>query len=281
MEIPGNLKREGLRIEPSETEKLVEEIRNKKWTGYLRVDFHNFRFLLLFEEGIPTYGFRIIEDQLFSFSNLKDRVCSLKGGHMSFYETSPCVIQTILDLKFGEHIYGSLHTSFCDLKGLFQTLEQKGFTGSVEMDLSSLHCFVVMEKGVPYEVVFTGRGESGEREREEEKETEKGERIVETIEFIFGKAASENGVIRVLERRSPPTIPSPDPEEVFVWSYPRRLKLEFAFGQLGKEFEELLDQKMTVSKILETLCVDFVEIAEIYTYLSAKGYIVTMKKGVN
>lgn len=276
MEIPGNLKCEGLRMEPSEAENLVEEIRNKKWTGYLRVDFRNFRFLLLFEEGIPTYGFRVIEDQFFSFSDLKNRVCSLKGGNMRFYETSSCAIQTILDLKFGEQIYGSLHTSFCDLKGLSQTLEQKGFTGSVEIDLSSLHCFVVMEKGVPREVVFAGRGESEEERGKEKKEREK--KIEETIEFICSKAASENGIIKVLERRNPPTVPSPDPEEVFVWSYPRRLKLEFAFGQLGKEFEKLLDQEMTVSEILETLCVDFVEIAEMYTYLSAKGYIATGKK---
>ncbi len=267
MNTPGRLRVEKVSIGSPGTETLLEEVRTRKCTGYVQIEFRDFEFLLFIERGTPTHGFRVIEDQLFSFSNLTNTLDSLKGGHLRFYETSPRFLQALLDTKFGDQIYGTLHTSFCDLEKLFHTLEQEKCTGSVEIDLPSVHCFVVVENGAICEIISL-------EEKEEKKEKER----EETLEFILGKAAEENGTVRVFERRNPPTILSPDPEKIFVWSDPRRLKLEFAFGQLGKEFENLLDQKMTLSQILNVLCVDFVEIADMYTYLSAKGYIVTRKK---
>lgn len=264
MSMLGNRKCTGLIIGSPEAENLLERVRSQKCTGYLTVEFRIYRFLLFFEEGVPTRGFRVIEDELFSFSNLTDILYSLEGGSLSFFEASQGALQVLLDMKFGNQIYGTLYTSFCDTRKLFQTLEQKKHTGCVEIDLPLLQYFVLMEKGVPVDVFSYGK-DRGEKK--------------ETLQIVLDEATSEDGLIRVFERRNPPTILSPDPEDVFTWSKSRRLKLEFAFGQLGKEFEKLLDQKLTISQILSILCVDFVEIADIYTYLSAKGYIVTKKKG--
>ncbi len=258
MEIPGKLLFEDVTIGSQGAVKLLEEIRTGRYTGYLEIEFDVFQFLLFFVEGVPTHGFRVIEEQLFSFSSLADMLPSLQGGHVKFFKTTVGALQALLDMKFGEQVYGNLYTSFTDLGKLLVALQQKKYTGSVEIDLPSLHCFIIMEESIPREIVCSKENP--------------------TLECIVNRAASENGVIRVFERRSPPTILSPDPEEVFAWSRPNRLKLEFAFGQLGKEFEKLLDQKMTISQILNTLCVDFAEIVGMYTYLSAKGYIVTMRK---
>ncbi|MBU7025636.1 MAG: hypothetical protein HXS48_01745 [Theionarchaea archaeon] len=269
MSILGRPKGEDLTIGSSQVENFLVEVRTKKYTGYLKIECRNLEFLLFYEEGVPTHGFRVIEDELFSFSNLSDILSSLEGGKLSFFEASPGALQALFDMKFGDQIYGNLYTSYCDLGKLFQTLQQEKHTGSVEIDLPSLNCFVLTEEGVPTEVVFSrGRGE---------KEGE----IEEVLHVILEKAAVESGIVKVFERRNPLTIPSPDPEEIFTWSDPRRLKLEFAFGQLGKEFEKLLDQNLTISQILNTLCVDFVEIADMYTYLSVKGYIVTKKGLIN
>ena len=240
-------------------EESLEKIKAEKCTGYLKIKFCDLKFLLFFEKGTPTCGFRIVEGHLFSFSNLADMLHSLKDGHMTFFETSPGVLQAILDMKFGKKVYGDLYTSFTNVRKLFILLKQKKLTGSVEIDLPSIRSFVVMEEGVPQQVLPYP-----------EQEGEKGE---VTLECVLDRTVSQDGVVRVFERRNPPSLFHPDGDKIFVWSDPRRLKLEFAFGQLGKEFEELLDRKMTVSQILETLCVDFEEIADMYTYLSAKGYI--------
>lgn len=260
MNIPGKMRFEGVAIGSPNTESFLEKIVTKKWTGYLQIELHTLKFLLFFENGNPTHGFRVIEDELFSFSHLSHVLRSLKDGNLSFFETSPGALQALLDMKFGDQIYGTLYTNFTDLGKLFATLEQEKHTGCVEIDLPSLNCFVLMKDGEPGEVVCSQeKGEGG------------------MLQVILERAASEDGVIKVFERRDPPVVLSPDPEEVFSWSDPRRLKLEFAFGQLGKEFEDLLDQKLTISQILDRLCVDFVEIADMYTYLSAKGYITTKK----
>ncbi len=274
MNTPGRSRFQKMSMGSSETENQIKEIRTEKLTGYLQIAFRDLGFLLFFEEGIPTYGFRVIEDQLFSFSNLATVLDSLEGGLVSFYETSSGLLRALLDIKFGDQIYGTLYTSFCSLRKLFQTLKQEKRTGSVEIDLPSIHCFAILEEGAPCDIVQVTEEEPEPERTELKRERENRD----TLEFIFEKADTENGIIKMFERRNPPTILSPDPKEVFVWSDPRRLKLEFAFGQLGKEFEELLDQKMTISQILNVLCVDFVEIAEMYTYLSAKGYIATRKK---
>ncbi len=291
--MPGRMKFEELIIESSSVEMWIEEIRLKKCTGYLQIEFRHFKFLLFIEEGIPTHGFRVIEDQLFSFSSLAAVLPSLEGGSMRFYETPPGFLHALSDIKFGDQIYGTLYTTFCDVGKLFRTLEQKAHTGTVDIDLPSTHCFVVMEKGVPCEIVCVPENreeEAGTESREEmgtkmdtRTETKTGAKMNKELatqkmfKFILDEAASENGIVKVFERRSPPTIFSPDPDEICFWSNPRRLKLEFAFGQLGKEFEKLLDKRLTISQILDTLCVDFVEIAEIFTYLSAKGYIAREK----
>lgn len=264
-----------MRIGSPETGNQIEEIKTKKLTGYLHITFRDLGFLLFFEDGVPTHGFRVIEDQLFSFSSLSTVLDSLEGGCANFFETSPGLLRALLDIKFGDQIYGTLYTSFCDLRNLFETLSQEKRTGSVEVDLPSIHCFIILEEGAPREVVQVGEDEPGNKPQ---KVPERNGEWTDILEFMLEKASTEDGIIKVFERRNPLTILSPDPEEVFVWSDPRRLKLEFAFGQLGKEFGELLDQKMTISQILNVLCVDFVEIAEMYTYLSAKGYIATRKK---
>ena len=263
MNIPGKVRFKGVVIGIPEAENFLDEIVSKKLTGYLKIEWHNLKFLLLFENGDPLHGFRVIEDKIFSFSHLADVIRSLKGGTLSFFETTPGALQALLDMKFGDQIYGTLYTSFTDLRKLFVTLEQKKHTGSVEIDLPSGECFVLMEDGTPQEVACSQEGD----------EKEPGA----TLKAVLGKAAAENGVVRVFERRNPPTFFTPDLEEVFSWSNPRRLKLEFAFGQLGKEFEDLLDKKLTISQILNSMYVDFVEIADMYTYLSAKGYITTEK----
>lgn len=258
MNVKGRLRSEALCIGSPEAGSLLEEIRVQKWSGYLKIEFSHYKFVLLLEDGVPTHGFRVIDDQLFSFSSLLDTLPSLQDARLSFYELSPAGLQALLDTKFGYELYGSLHTTFCDLRRLFLTLQRDRLTGSVEVDVPSLHCFILWEEGNPGEVVC-----------EEGKEP--------TLECVLEKAAQEDGTIRVFKRRGPLTVPSPDPEEVFSWSRPHTLKLEFAFGQLGKEFENLLDKKLTVSQILDALHVDFVEIVEMYTYLSAKGYIATDK----
>ena len=264
MIIQGRMRCEGLVIGSSEVERFIEKVRSEKLTGYFVIEFENFIFLLFIEEGRLTHGFRVIEDQLFSFSHLPDILYSLEGGRVSFFETSAAALQGLLDMKFGNQVYGTLYTSFADLKKLFLTLEQRKLTGSVEIDLPCLNAVVVMEEGTPIDVVVP---------QEEEKNGE------DTLSYVLDKASEENGVVRIFERRNPLTILYPDPEEVFAWSHPRRLKLEFAFGQLGKEFEVLLDQKLTITQILNRLHVDFTEIADMYTYLSAKGYITT-KRGL-
>lgn len=248
---------EGLTIGSVKAEESLEKIKARKCTGYLKIEFYDLRFLLFFEDGIPTYGFRVVEGQLFSFSGLADVLHSLQDGRITFFETSPGVLQAILDMKFGKKVYGDLYTSFTNVRKLFILLKQEKLTGSVEIDLPSIRSFVVMEEGVPQDVLSCPEQEKGEV----------------TLECVLDRATSQDGVVRVFERRNPPSVLHPDLEQVFMWSDPRRLKLEFAFGQLGKEFEELLDRKMTVSQILDALYVDFEEIADMYTYLSAKGYI--------
>ena len=274
MIVQGKMIREGLAVGSSEVKDLVDEIKLKKLTGYLYIEFRNYTFVQLIEKGDLTNGFRVIEDQLYSFSHLADAIYSLEGATVSFFGTSPGALQGMLDMKFGDQIYGTLYTSFTDLGKLFQTLNQEKHTGSVEINLPDDSCVVLMEEGVPTEVVCSEEKKEKEGEREREREDEKLEKMLQSV---FDKASSENGVVRVFERRIPPAFLYPDPEEIFIWSNPRRLKLEFAFGQLGKEFEDLLDQKMTISQILNTLYVDFTEIADMYTYLSAKGYITTGK----
>jgi hypothetical protein len=264
MIIQGMMRCEGLVIGSSEVERFIEEVRFKKLTGYFVIKFENFIFLLFMEKGILTHGFRVIDDQLFSFSHLPDILYSLEGGRMSFFETSAGALQGLLDIKFGNQVYGTLYTSFTDLRTLFLTLEQKKHTGSVEIDLPYLNGVVVMEEGTPVDVVVS---------------QEEGKDKNEILSYRLEKASEENGIVRIFERRNPLTILYPDPEEVFAWSHPRRLKLEFAFGQLGKEFEVLLDQKLTITQILNRLHVDFTEIADMYTYLSVKGYITT-KRGL-
>ncbi|MBU6996032.1 MAG: hypothetical protein HXS41_01535 [Theionarchaea archaeon] len=254
---------EDLVIGSDEVGRVLGKIRREKRTGYLKVEFHNLHFLLFFENGVSTYGFRMMEDQLFSYSCLPDMLPMLNEGHMVFFDTHPGVLQALLDKKYGERIYGDLYTSFTNAEKFFAMLKQKTLTGCVEIDLPSAHCFILLEKGDPVQVLCS------------EGEEKKGEPT--SLGCVLKKMLTENGVIRVFERRNPPTVLCPDLEEVFVWSDPRRLKLEFAYGQLGKEFEELLDQEMTVSQILNTLHVDFEEIADMYTYLSAKGYIASRK----
>jgi hypothetical protein len=255
---------EDLVIGSEEASRFLEKIRREKRTGYLKVGFCNLDFLLFIENGVSTYGFRIVEDQLFSYSPLSDVLPTLKEGRMTFHEAHPGVLQALLDRKFGEKICGDLYTSFTDAEKFFVMLKQKTLTGCVEIDLPSTHCFILLEKGEPVQVLCS----AGEEEKGEPG----------TLAYILEKMLTENGVIRVFERKNPPTMLCPDLEEVFVWSDPRRLKLEFAYGRLGKEFEELLDQEMTISQILNTLHVDFEEIADMYTYLSAKGYIVARKE---
>ncbi|MGD2249782.1 MAG: hypothetical protein PVF58_15345 [Candidatus Methanofastidiosia archaeon] len=259
---------ESMIIGSAEAEEFLEEIVTEHKTGYLHIEFCDFEFLLFYEEGIPTYGFRVLEGQLFSFSNLSRMVSKLKNARTQFYESPPGVLQALLDKKFGEKIYGDLYTSFTDVGKLFTMLTRNTLTGCVEIDLPTVHCFVVLEKGVIDDIVccsqieaqvFTCQHEAGPV----------------SLEYVINQAQSRNGVVRVFERRNPPSIAHPDEGEIFVWSDPRRLKLEFAFGQLGKEFEDLLGQNLTISEILSSLCVDFEEIADMYTYLSAKGYIVT------
>jgi hypothetical protein len=257
---------EGLVIGSPKADKFLEEIKADKCTGYMKIEVCHRTFLLFFEEGIPTYGFRVVEGQLFSYSNLSRVLHSLEGARMNFVETYAGVLQALLDRKFGKKMYGTLYTTFIDVKKLFSMLNHKKHTGSVEVDLPSNRYFVIVEHGTPKEVVCC----SYQGEEKEEKPV--------SFESMLTNAASQNGVVRVYERKNPPTIVCPHLKEKFVWSEPRRLKLEFAFGQLGKEFEELLDQNMTISQILNTLRVDFEEIVDMYTYLSAKGYIAIKKE---
>ncbi|MBU7013605.1 MAG: hypothetical protein HXS52_02670 [Theionarchaea archaeon] len=253
-------------IGSDEAGQVLEKIRREKRTGYLKIEFRHLDFLLFFENGVSTHGFRMVEDELFSYSGLSDLLPTLKEGQMVFYDTHPGVLQALLDKKFGERIYGDLYTNFTNAEKFFAMLKQKTLTGCVEIDLSSTHCFILLEKGDPVQVLCS----SDEEEKREPF----------SLDCLIKRMVSENGVIRVFERKPPPTVLCPAPDKIFVWSDPRRLKLEFAYGQLGKEFEELLDREMSVSQILNTLHVDFEEIADMYTYLSAKGYIST-KKGIN
>lgn len=259
---------ESIIIGSAEAEEFLDTLVTEEKTGYLHIEFCDFEFLLFYEEGVPTYGFRVMEDQLFSYSNLSRMITKLKNARAQFCESPPGALQALLDKKFGEKIYGDLYTSFTDVGKLFTMLTNNNLTGCVEIDLPTIHCFVVLEKGVINDVIRCSQQEGQVTWQKHEIECV-------SLKYVISQAQSRNGVVRVFERRPPPSIAHPDQSEIFVWSDPRRLKLEFAFGQLGKEFEELLEQNLTVSEILNSLCVDFEEIADMYTYLSAKGYIIT------
>lgn len=261
MNVAGIVWNERCDIEYSDIDILLTEIGRNHSTGYLIVEWNTYQFLLFFENGIPTHGFRVIEERLYVYSRLSTILPTCTEGQMFFHFTSSGVLQALLDIKFGAEIYGVLYTSYTDTSRLFKLLHQNAFSGSVKIDLPSGSWVIVMDHGIPNHIV--GSKKTGDKHT--------------LLMSIFELTATEHGTIHVYERRSPKRLITPDPEAVCSWSSSEHLTLEFAYGQLGKELEVLLGMNLTLSAILDRLRVDFVEIADMYTYLTAKGYIILKK----
>ncbi|MBU7042998.1 MAG: hypothetical protein HXS47_05340 [Theionarchaea archaeon] len=261
MNVAGIVKFEKSDITYSDTHLLFEEIEKNHRTGYLIIEWNELQFLLFFEDGSATHGFRIIDERLYMCSRLSRILCACTQAYMVFHPTSSAVLQALLDIKFGVDMYGALYTNYTDMCRLFRLLDENIFSGSVKIDLSFTSWVIVMDKGIPYHII-------GQKE---------GEHVKNLLSSILKEITCKEGIIHIYERRKTPKLIVPDVEAVCCWSSSDHLTLQFAYGQLGKEFESLLDKNLTLSAILDRLMVDFIEIADIYTYLSAKGYIVLKK----
>ncbi|MBU7031414.1 MAG: hypothetical protein HXS53_02680 [Theionarchaea archaeon] len=261
MNVAGIIQNERCSVECSDITIFLTEIRKNNSTGYLIVEWNTYQFLLFFENGTPTHGFRVIEERLYVYSDLVIMLPSFSEGQIYFYPAPPEVLQALLDIKFGAELYGVLYTSYTDMSRLFTLLHQNSFSGSVKIDLPSGSRIIVIDHGVLSHIM--GSKETGDESA--------------SLESLFQHTLGEDGTIHVYERRNPPRLMTPDAEAVCSWSSPEHLILKFAYGQLGKELEFLLGMDLTLSTILERLHVDFIEIADMYTYLSAKGYIALKK----
>jgi hypothetical protein len=265
MNVAGIVKIESHDITYSNISLQLKEIERNHRTGVLIMEWDNFQFLVFCENGIPTQGFRIIEERLYACSHLSKIFFTCPDTHMGFHPTSSAVLQALLDIKVGTEPYGVLYTNYTDMHRLFIVLKKNFFSGTVRIDLSTESWVIVLENGILYHII-------GLKEKEKD--------IKRLLSTIFDRTEIEDGIIHIYERRDAPRLMVPDLDAVCCWSSSEHLTLEFAYGQLGKEFQFLLDKNLTLSAILDRLMVDFVEIADMYTYLSAKGYL-SLKKAIH
>jgi hypothetical protein len=261
MNVAGIVKIDPHDITYSNIQLQLSNIEKNQRTGYLIVECDQFQFLVFFEDGIPIQGFRIIEERLYACSHFSKIFFTCPETHMGFHPTSSAVLQALLDIKFGTEIYGVLYTDYTDMHRLFTVLKENFFSGTVKIDLSAESWVIVLENGILYHII-------GLKENED---------IKRLLSSIFERTKIEEGIIHIYERRDAPRLMVPDLEAICCWSSSKQLILEFAYGQLGKEFQFLLDKHLTLSTILDRLMVDFVEIVDMYTYLWAKGYICLKK----
>jgi hypothetical protein len=245
-------------------DKFLEHLEDEEFSGFSEIN-GTYNFMLFFLKGTPVQGFRIIEDALYTFSELPEKLPHLELDELVIYPTPPAFITGIMDSTHGLPLQKNSNTSFDSLKPIITDLESAKFEGTVTIQWDATEGFIIFQNGIPENsfVVTSSTIIEGK----------------EALEDILNRVKEKKGFITVYIRKTPENIPEPDRVLYIKKDVTDTLRSEF--GQLGAEVvNAALKEKKLLKDIAHNLCVDPKEIEPVYTYMVERGYAELKKRDI-
>lgn len=233
-------------------DKFLEHLKDDEFNGFSEIKGKKYDFALFFLRGAPVQGFRIIEDTLYTFSTLSEKLSHFDLNELIMFPTPPAFVTGITDITRGTQI----HDTQDSLKSVITNLESEKFDGSVVIQWDNTQGFIVFQHGIPENSLMVTLSTIVEGK--------------DALENILKYTAQKQSNITVYGRKSQKkTLKS----EKVLHIKENDIPVESRFGTLGKELvKAAFKKKRLLTDITDDLCVDLEEIKPIYTYMVEEGY---------
>ncbi|MGD2247812.1 MAG: hypothetical protein PVF58_05350 [Candidatus Methanofastidiosia archaeon] len=236
-------------------DKFLEHLKEEEFSGFSEIN-GTYNFVLFFLNGDPVQGFRIIEDQLYTYSALPEKLPHLELDELIMYPTPPAFVTGIMDSTHGLPLQKDSNTSFDSLKPVITDLESAKFQGTITIQWDSTEGFIIFQGGIPENsfVVTSSTIIEGK----------------DALQDILIRVKEKKGLITVYTRKTPENTPGSD--RVLYIKKDVTDTITSAFGKLGAEVVNAAKEKNLLKDIAQNLCVDPKEIEPVYSYMVEKGY---------
>ncbi|MFQ5892004.1 MAG: hypothetical protein ACE5HW_04340 [Candidatus Methanofastidiosia archaeon] len=261
---------ENLSLKIVNFKKLLEELRERKTTGYLEISFRENSDLLFLNHGEVLRAAKFSDGRktLLSKKVMIENFRAVNGV-LNVYEISQELFNILLAVLESKPLYQNLSGKFVNLKNLLVELEEKKHSGVVEISSKKEKGYLLLEDGVPIDGFhYNNKLTTGES----------------ALDLIFS-ITNEKTIINVYETKKKTEVRDFNLKTIFSRresSYkltdPKTQDFQVLidkFGEFGVELIEYIDGRSTLSQILEKLesAGEMRRVKPILIYYLENGYI--------
>lgn len=141
---------------------VLQELKNEKFTGYVKISSDNYDGLVIYENGDPVESVENYADgrpRVEGSEAMTNVIAKTKegGGLLNIQELPSNVVNMMLRAIHSKVVYKDLLSEFTQIKNLLVTLKTKQITGHVEIEMNdgAGEAFIFLEDGKLIESLFS------------------------------------------------------------------------------------------------------------------------------
>lgn len=141
---------------------VLQELRNEKFTGYVKISYDDYDGLVIYENGDPVESVEEYSDgrpRSEGADAMTNVIAKTKegGGVLNIQELPSNVVNMMLRAIHSKVVYKDLMSEFTQIKNLLVTLKTKQITGHVEIEMNddAGEAFIFLEDGKLIESLFS------------------------------------------------------------------------------------------------------------------------------
>jgi hypothetical protein len=234
---------------------VLQELKNEKFTGYVKISSEKYDGLVIYENGDPIDSVEVYSDghpRVEGSEAMTNVIAKTKEGKglLNIQELPLNVVNMMLRAIHSKVVYKDLLSEFTQIKNLLVTLKTKQITGHVEIEMNDNagEAFIFLEDGKLIESLFSsGDGTTFSGKKGLAKILE----VANEVGYIMNVFQAESKDISrgaILEEKKEPTELQ-DPSELLeivekiVLSIDQSLQKMFGKGKFPEAFLKGLDEK--------------------------------------
>lgn len=141
---------------------VLQELRNEKFTGYVKISYDEYDGLVIYENGDPVESVEEYSDgrqRVEGADAMTNVIAKTKegGGVLNIQELPSNVVNMMMRAIHSKVVYKDLMSEFTQIKNLLVTLKTKQITGHVEIEMNddAGEAFIFLEDGKLIESLFS------------------------------------------------------------------------------------------------------------------------------
>jgi hypothetical protein len=244
---------------------VLQELRNEKFTGYVKISYDEYDGLVIYENGDPVESVEEYSDgrqRVEGADAMTNVIAKTKegGGVLNIQELPSNVVNMMLRAIHSKVVYKDLMSEFTQIKNLLVTLKTKQITGHVEIEMNddAGQAFIFLEDGKLIESLFSsGDGTTYSGKKGLAKILEVANEVGYVMN-VFQAKSKEISRATILEDK-PETPHSEDPSDLMevleniVKSIDQSLQKMVGKGKFVESFSRALEEKAGDYPFLKSL----------------------------